>query len=113
IGDGETNDKEAFDLAIEALEALGGGIVYMPEGHYYFAPTSVPDATPQDRRFWDRTGAASLDNIHFVGDGESTVVVFNNPGLHDLPDDKLYHLSNGVYNGRAYGWRIHGTDISF
>ncbi|WP_309119266.1 right-handed parallel beta-helix repeat-containing protein [Paenibacillus sp.] len=112
-GDGETNDREAFDRAIAALEEVGGGIVYMPAGRYYFAAPPAPDATPADRRFWDRTGERALENVHFVGDGEATTIVFRNPGLAALPEGRLYHTSNGVYNGRPYGWRIDGKNVSF
>jgi len=112
-GDGATNDREAFDRAIAALEDVGGGIVYMPAGSYYFAAPPAPDATPADRRFWDRTGDRALENIHFVGDGDATTIVFRNPGLAALPEGRLYHTSNGVYNGRPYGWRIDGKNVSF
>ncbi|HZG76170.1 MAG TPA: right-handed parallel beta-helix repeat-containing protein, partial [Paenibacillus sp.] len=112
-GDGETNDREAFDRAIAALEQVGGGIVYMPAGRYYFAATPPPGTDPADRRFWDRTGARALENIHFVGEGDATTIVFRNPGLASLPEGQLYHTANGVYNGRPYGWRIDGTNLSF
>ncbi|MDQ1914703.1 glycosyl hydrolase family 28-related protein [Paenibacillus sp. GD4] len=112
-GDGVTDDKAAFDQAVDALHAVGGGIVYMPTGRYYFAPPPPPGTTPETRRFWDRTGDRSLNNIHFVGDGESTVVVFRNPGIHALQEGQAYHNANGAYaGGRPYGWRLHGTNYS-
>ncbi|HZG86470.1 right-handed parallel beta-helix repeat-containing protein [Paenibacillus sp.] len=112
-GDGETNDREAFDRAIAALEQVGGGIVYMPAGRYYFAATPPPGTDARDRRFWDRTDERALENIHFVGEGDATTIVFRSPGLAALPEGQLFHTANGAYNGRPYGWRIDGVNISF
>ncbi len=112
-GDGVTDDKAAFDLAIDALNAQGGGVVYMPAGKYFFAPTPTNGTTPESRRFWDRTGARALNNIHFVGDGESTVIVFRNPGISSVPNGQTYSNSGGAYmSGRPYGWRLDGTNYS-
>ncbi|SDD63882.1 Polygalacturonase [Paenibacillus sp. UNCCL117] len=113
IGDGVADDRAAFDRAVDALQAAGGGIVYMPAGRYYFAAPTPPGSTPESRRFWDRTGERALNNIHFVGDGESTVIEFRNPGIHDLQEGQTYHNANGAYaGGRPYGWRLSGTNYS-
>lgn len=112
-GDGVTDDKGAFDRAVEALNAVGGGVVYMPAGRYFFAPTPTSGTTPESRRFWDRTGARALNNIHFVGDGESTVIVFRNPGIPDLQEGKTYNNTSGAYTGgRPYGWRLDGSNYT-
>lgn len=71
-GDGVTSDNAAFDAAVNALDAQGGGVAYVPAGRYLF--TAGTDAA-----FWQRT----LSNVHFVGDGESSIIVFRHPGQHD------------------------------
>ncbi|GAA2759092.1 right-handed parallel beta-helix repeat-containing protein [Actinopolymorpha rutila] len=72
VGDGRTPDRAAFDAAVDALQAKGGGVVYLPTGRYLFPPPPPP--TPH---YWLR----DLTNIHFVGEGESSVVVFEQPGI--------------------------------
>ena len=70
-GDGVTADNAAFDAAVDALGAQGG-VVYVPPGRYLFTGTGKPN-------FWSRT----LNNIHIVGEGEKSVIVFQHPGLSD------------------------------
>ncbi len=71
-GDGRASDKAAFEAAVDALDAQGGGVVYIPPGRYLFTP--APPPTPH---YWRR----SLSNIHFVGEGESSVILFENTGI--------------------------------
>jgi hypothetical protein len=44
-GDGKTDDTTAFQKAMDAVAAAGGGVVYAPHGNYFFAGhLSVPKA---------------------------------------------------------------------
>lgn len=72
-GDGVTPDNAAFDAAADAVTAQGGGVVYVPPGRYLFT------ASAQSPNFWQRT----LDNVHIVGEGEQSIIVFQHPGLAD------------------------------
>lgn len=72
-GDGVTSDKAAFDSAIAAVNALGGGILYLPIGRYLFPPPT--GASPN---WWYQ---ATIAGVHFVGEGEGSVVVFRRPKM--------------------------------
>jgi len=43
-GDGVTDDTEAIQNAIDTVAAAGGGIVWLPEGHYKISGTLHPDS---------------------------------------------------------------------
>ncbi len=73
-GDGIADERTSFDKAIRALQPEGG-IVFIPKGEYYFAPTPLPE-----RRSWNpRVGLKGLNNIHFVGEGNSSRIIFRHP----------------------------------
>jgi len=73
-GDGVADERTAFDKAIRALQP-DGGIVFIPRGEYYFAPAPLPE-----RRSWNpRVGLKGLKNIHFVGEGVGSRIVFRHP----------------------------------
>ncbi|CAH1223407.1 hypothetical protein PAECIP111891_05518 [Paenibacillus allorhizoplanae] len=104
IGDGITDDMAAFDHAVDALTAFGGGVLYMPAGTYFFKPL----AASVGRIFWNKSG---LKNIHFVGDGESTVIRFKMPGVSSLAPGQL-PTRFITYDKAPYGWSINGENIS-
>jgi polygalacturonase len=106
VGDGNASDLEAFDKAIAALTAIGGGVVYVPKGFYYF-PFDLTD--PANRWAWKR----NYNNIHFIGDGDESVIRFKLPGIPTLPAGRTWTTRNGVFSNFAYGWRIDGNDISY
>ncbi|WP_460521158.1 right-handed parallel beta-helix repeat-containing protein [Flindersiella endophytica] len=92
-GDGHTPERAAFDRAVDALDAQGGGIVYVPPGRYVFPPPAAP--TPYH---WRRT----LHNIHFVGEGEDSAIVFEQPAI-----------GGGDY-GHVQGWSLgNSAELSF
>ena len=41
IGDGQTNDTQAFNLAIEEINSLGGGTLFVPKGTYLIDDNGV------------------------------------------------------------------------
>ncbi|MER7282588.1 glycosyl hydrolase family 28-related protein [Dactylosporangium sp. NPDC000244] len=69
------NTVAAFNAAITAL-GTAGGIVYIPPGRYTF-PAPAGSATS----WWIRGGTAKLNNIHFVGEGDASVLVFQRDAM--------------------------------
>jgi hypothetical protein len=85
-GNGEDDDHAAFDHALDAVLAKGGGIIFIPKGIYVFKrPPSAKSG------FWPitRPGRTSIANVHFVGEGEESVIKFVSP-IHD----------------QSYGWNF-------
>lgn len=41
IGDGQSDNTDAFQLALDSVAAAGGGIVFVPTGQYFFSGTLV------------------------------------------------------------------------
>ncbi|MFD6698267.1 MULTISPECIES: right-handed parallel beta-helix repeat-containing protein [unclassified Microbacterium] len=72
-GNGTTSDRAAFDSAVAAVNALGGGIVYLPVGRYLFPPNAAGNVN-----WWNQQ---TIANVHFVGEGEGSVVVFRRPKM--------------------------------
>ncbi|HHV43054.1 MAG TPA: hypothetical protein GXX57_00095 [Firmicutes bacterium] len=71
VGDGVTFANEAFDRALAALPPEGG-VIYIPAGIYNFGPPASPS-----QAFWEpRINNKPLKNVHFVGEGEGTVLRF-------------------------------------
>jgi hypothetical protein len=67
VGDGTTNDSAAFNAAIVAANAAGGGIVYVPAGTYRLVTT-----------------ATLLSNVHLEGEGPTSLLVGASTGMHVL-----------------------------
>jgi hypothetical protein len=59
VGDGVTNDAPAIQAAINAVSALGGGRVYIPQGSYLI----------------NNTITVTQPFIHIAGDGMNTVLI--------------------------------------
>ncbi|WP_157836844.1 right-handed parallel beta-helix repeat-containing protein [Geminisphaera colitermitum] len=90
LGDGITDDKAAFDRAISTLQPEGG-IVFVPAGRYYFASAPLPQ-----RHGWTpRVGLKPLANIHFVGEGDPSEILFRHPASDT---DTVF-----------YGWHLDGA----
>jgi hypothetical protein len=62
VGDGVTDDTNSFQLAINAVLAVGGGRIYIPAGIYYFEGTS-PSLDP------------GVGGIVFYGDGRDATTL--------------------------------------
>lgn len=73
VGDGITDDRNAFQLAFNAANAAGGGIVYIPKGRYRKSDTVG--------NLW-----TIYSNTSLVGDGDQSVIFF---------DDKSSQARNG------------------
>ncbi|MBO5197664.1 MAG: hypothetical protein J6B85_03975 [Lachnospiraceae bacterium] len=61
VGDGKTDDREAFQEALNTAAKNGGGIVYLPEGTYHMG-----NAT---------TGVSIPNGIIVAGDGQDKTVI--------------------------------------
>ena len=81
-GDGKTDDSAAFNKAVAALAGKGGGVVFVPEGNYYFAEAPAPY-----RRGWapKMPDGGRLKNIHFVGAGPKSVILFKHTVAYKFP----------------------------
>lgn len=71
-GDGTTNDSAAFQAAAEALDALGGGKLYVPRGTYLLnggVDTGFAD--------WNQVnmGVCVGSNIHIQGEGPNASIL--------------------------------------
>lgn len=67
-GDGRTDDSRAFQAALDAARAAGGGVVYVPAGTYVVAPPAPPGGGP-------RLGSLTLgSNVWLRGDGPASVL---------------------------------------
>ncbi|SDY63818.1 right-handed parallel beta-helix repeat-containing protein [Herbiconiux ginsengi] len=98
VGDGVTSDKAAFDSAISAINALGGGVIYLPIGRYVFTPPS--GGSPN---WWYQ---ATISGVHFVGEGEGSVVVFRRPKMVTNGQEAPAYASGN-------GWQfVNATDVS-
>ncbi|MAX23002.1 MAG: hypothetical protein CMJ19_00745 [Phycisphaeraceae bacterium] len=96
-GDGKADDTQAF---VEALGQLtdadvseNGGIVYIPEGVYRFVQ---PRGT---RNFWvvglRDSKINKLRNIHFVGQGEGSIIQFDSD-LNNVPFGWVFAAADNV-----------------
>ena len=99
-GDGMHPENEAFHRAVASVQEQGGGVVYIPAGTYRFV------AKPPHGFIWQKK---QLTNIHFIGDGEASLIRFDRPGLENEAD----------FRGSFNGWRLDGArnvslrDLSF
>ncbi|WP_371400550.1 right-handed parallel beta-helix repeat-containing protein [Kribbella sp. NBC_00662] len=73
VGDGSTSDVAAFNQALAAIRAQGGGIVYIPSGRYLFPPPPLPS-----NNWWFQQ---DIRDVHFVGEGETSVLLFHRPAM--------------------------------
>ncbi|MER7273939.1 right-handed parallel beta-helix repeat-containing protein [Dactylosporangium sp. NPDC000244] len=71
VGDGVTSAVPAFNAALAALRAQGGGVMYIPPGRYLFPAPALPG-----NNWWFQN---DIRNVHFVGEGESSVLLFHRP----------------------------------
>ncbi|WP_269523087.1 right-handed parallel beta-helix repeat-containing protein [Coraliomargarita parva] len=90
LGDGEQISNPFFDQAVEQLQAQGGGVIFIPKGHYLFRHDKEdPTATVMDYgrpklgSIWPALKHSRLEDIHFVGEGMETVLEFDFAGDRD------------------------------
>lgn len=87
-GDGQTDDTAAFQKAMDAAKAAGGGVVYAPRGNYFFAGhLDVPGAVTL-KGVWE--SVPSHVGIRNPGapkptDDGTTFLVTENQGKEDGP----------------------------
>lgn len=107
IGDGRVNDTAAIQALIDDLIALGGGVLYFPEGTYniYSALTTAGD------------GATTGPNISFIGEGPNRSIIQNLGTGHALDlsqtwDSPAEPVGEIFWFPRIQGLRILGTSAS-
>ena len=85
-GDGKTDDTAAFQKALDAASAAGGGIVYAPGGNYFFAGhLNLPRAVTL-KGVWESVPAHNGYRDHGASkpvDGGTTFLVTENQGKED------------------------------
>ncbi|MFF0268273.1 glycosyl hydrolase family 28-related protein [Kribbella sp. NPDC004536] len=89
VGDGVTSDVGAFNRALAALRAQGGGVVYVPAGRYLFPPPPLPSVS-----WWFQQ---DVRNVHFVGDGETSVLLFHRPAMTGNASEAPPYLSGAAW----------------
>ena len=93
-GDGETIENPFFDAAVARLKERGGGVLYVPEGRYFFRP---PVCNKQGRVSWRNEG---VENLHITGAGpEKTVVCTEFDAVHNSGAPSPYLWSFGGCRG--------------
>jgi len=87
-GDGQTDDTAAFQKALDAAGAAGGGVVFAPRGNYFFAGRlNVPNAVTL-RGVWESVPAHN--GLRDAGlprptDDGTTFLVTGDAGTEDAP----------------------------
>ncbi|WP_437925725.1 right-handed parallel beta-helix repeat-containing protein [Sorangium sp. So ce291] len=83
VGDGTALDRQAIQNAIDAAEAAGGGVVYIPKGTYKL------DGGQEDGQDGRPEGGLKVedDGVILEGEGRETVLKYynNSPASHIIP----------------------------
>lgn len=91
IGDGTTDDTAAFQAAIDACGAGGGGTVFIPPGRY-----SIATRTGSGGLFWCL--AMTYDNVVIEGCGDESVIV-----CEPSSDALLFFIDGAAKRARVAG----------
>lgn len=91
MGDGATDDTAAFQAAIDACGAAGGGVVFVPPGRYSIATRSGSGGL-----FWCL--AITYDNVAVMGAGEDSVIV-----CEPASDALLFFIDGAAKRARVAG----------
>ncbi|MFF0341603.1 glycosyl hydrolase family 28-related protein [Kribbella sp. NPDC004875] len=89
LGDGTTSAVAAFNSALAAVRARGGGVVYIPAGRYLFPPPPLPS-----NNWWFQQ---DIRDVHFVGEGESSVLLFHRPAMTGNASEAPPYLSGQAW----------------
>lgn len=98
-GDGSTDDKEAFQAAIDSVEAAGGGTVFLPPGNYVLS--DVVNITTTNR-----------GRITIKGSGYATRIIVGS-GKNAFHVDGLNTGGEGTYDSTARTTGVHIEGIFF
>lgn len=71
VGDGTTDNQAAFQAAVNAALAAGGGTIYIPKGTYWFS--SMANSAKIN---------VGNGNLTFKGDGNSSILKFAQPNFY-------------------------------
>lgn len=75
VGDGVTDDSAAIQAAIDAVEAAGGGTVFIPRGTYLIGTTLLVEGAAIDSNFdW------ALGGVAIVGEGMRGTILLGTSG---------------------------------
>ena len=121
VGDGKVDDTAAFQAALDYAGGLGGGMVYVPEGHYAIAdqlvlPANVALIGELDMEALDQTGKVTgtiLDLYYGKNDpdGEGAIVLGNGSSLQYLA---FWYPEQQIVDGKAvpYSYTITGSYVT-
>lgn len=91
VADAGVDNRAAIQAAIDAAEAAGGGLVYLPSGIYGIAPDVRDDGVIQLK-----------DNVFLMGDGIGESVL----RLMDGTDHKIVGIVRSPWGGNTDNWGI-------
>lgn len=114
LGDGETDDTAAFQAALDAAAAAGGGIVRAPTGNYMIAThIAIPDNVTLEGVFtvpsaWSQGKGTTL--LAVEGEGSEEGPPFISLGVNSvLKGVTVYYPNQNDYtNVKPYPWCIGG-----
>lgn len=114
VGDGATDDTAAFQGALDAVGAQGGGIVYAPAGNYLIAThLAIPDHVTLEGVFtvptaWSQNHGTTL--LAVEGEGSEDAPPFISLGLNStLKGLTVYYPNqNDPARIKPYPWCIQG-----
>ena len=101
VGDGVTDCQAAFQAAINAALAAGGGTIYIPKGIYWFPHIGTSQAILD----------VGIGNLTFKGDGDSTSVLKFSEGTLSNPRILFENTTNNPLKGELnfFDLQIQGT----
>jgi hypothetical protein len=101
VGNGTTDNQAAFQAAINAALAAGGGTIYIPKGTYWFPHIGTSQAILD----------VGIGNLTFKGDGDSTSILKFSEGTLSNPRILFENTTNNPAKGELnfFDFQIQGT----
>lgn len=113
VGDGVTDDTNAFQNALNAAGSAGGGTVYVPAGRYRINGTLSVPASVELRGIFDtphHTMGEGSVLFAYTGKGSETgtpfITLAQNAGVRGLT---IYYPEQDSTNFQQYPWTIRGN----
>ncbi len=97
VGDGVTDDRNAFQAAFDEANAAGGGVVYIPAGRYRKADTA--------NNVW-----TIYSNTSLAGEGDQSVIFFDDKSTQVRSgNDMIITDPSGTGNIEFKNFKVEGT----